>query len=207
MILRADENARQENGSEFRVKPIGPDRKCVCSAAGPCLRYGTKRYWPRIRLYRPDNNPFPRSCRPDRAPLQALCPDACAQSCPPRDPACTARGRHSGHGRGGRYRTHACKALARAGYVPVTFDTPGTGWRQAVKYGPLVEGDLLVFRGRGDRGRRPGHGPPCAPSDRPAPRGGCSQAGHGQPARVQGNSSAKPHSVGGWRRKLPSSIQ
>jgi UDP-glucose 4-epimerase len=37
---------------------------------------------------------------------------------------------------------HACKALRRAGYVPVTFDNLSTGWRDAVKFGPLEEGDL-----------------------------------------------------------------
>ena len=38
---------------------------------------------------------------------------------------------------------HACKALAQAGYVPVTFDNLSTGWKTAVKYGPLVQGDLM----------------------------------------------------------------
>lgn len=38
--------------------------------------------------------------------------------------------------------SHACKALARAGYVPVTYDSLVTGWRDAVKFGPLEEGDL-----------------------------------------------------------------
>ena len=38
---------------------------------------------------------------------------------------------------------HACKALARAGFVPVAFDNLSTGWREAVKFGPLVEGDLM----------------------------------------------------------------
>jgi UDP-glucose 4-epimerase len=38
---------------------------------------------------------------------------------------------------------HACKALALAGFVPVTFDNLSTGWREAVKYGPLVLGDLM----------------------------------------------------------------
>jgi UDP-glucose 4-epimerase len=37
---------------------------------------------------------------------------------------------------------HACKALARAGYRPVCFDNLSTGHREAVKWGPLVEGDL-----------------------------------------------------------------
>lgn len=39
--------------------------------------------------------------------------------------------------------SHACKALARAGYTPVTFDNLVTGWRDAVKFGPFEEGDLL----------------------------------------------------------------
>ncbi len=38
---------------------------------------------------------------------------------------------------------HACKALAQAGFVPVAFDNLATGWREAVKYGPLVVGDLM----------------------------------------------------------------
>lgn len=37
---------------------------------------------------------------------------------------------------------HACKALAQAGYVPVTFDNLSTGWRDAVRFGPLEVGDL-----------------------------------------------------------------
>ncbi|MEM6657872.1 MAG: UDP-glucose 4-epimerase GalE [Pseudomonadota bacterium] len=39
--------------------------------------------------------------------------------------------------------SHACKALARAGYVPVTLDNLSTGWRDAVKFGPFEHGDLL----------------------------------------------------------------
>lgn len=38
---------------------------------------------------------------------------------------------------------HACKALAQAGYIPVTFDNFATGWPDAVKYGPLFQGDLM----------------------------------------------------------------
>ena len=37
---------------------------------------------------------------------------------------------------------HACKALARAGYLPVTYDSLVTGWRDAVRFGPFEEGDL-----------------------------------------------------------------
>jgi UDP-glucose-4-epimerase GalE len=39
--------------------------------------------------------------------------------------------------------SHMCKHLALAGHVPVTFDNLSTGHRWAVKWGPLVEGDLL----------------------------------------------------------------
>lgn len=39
--------------------------------------------------------------------------------------------------------SHACKALAKAGFEPVAFDNLSTGWREAVKYGPLVQGDLM----------------------------------------------------------------
>lgn len=39
--------------------------------------------------------------------------------------------------------SHACKALARAGYVPVTLDNLSTGWADAVKFGPLVKADLM----------------------------------------------------------------
>ena len=38
--------------------------------------------------------------------------------------------------------SHACKALARAGFHPVTFDDLSTGWAEAVKWGPLVRGSL-----------------------------------------------------------------
>ncbi len=39
--------------------------------------------------------------------------------------------------------SHACKALAQAGFVPVTFDNLVTGWEDAVKFGPFENGDLL----------------------------------------------------------------
>ena len=38
--------------------------------------------------------------------------------------------------------SHACKALARAGYTPVTLDNFIYGHREAVRWGPLVEGDI-----------------------------------------------------------------
>jgi len=39
--------------------------------------------------------------------------------------------------------SHACKALAQAGFVPVTFDNLFTGWQDAVKFGPFEKLDLL----------------------------------------------------------------
>ncbi len=38
--------------------------------------------------------------------------------------------------------SHACKALSRAGFVPITFDNLSTGNLSAVRYGPLVRGDI-----------------------------------------------------------------
>jgi UDP-arabinose 4-epimerase len=38
--------------------------------------------------------------------------------------------------------SHACKALAAGGYVPVTYDNLSRGHRHAVRWGPLVEGDI-----------------------------------------------------------------
>lgn len=37
--------------------------------------------------------------------------------------------------------SHACWALAQAGYRPVTYDNLSTGWRDAVQFGPFEEGD------------------------------------------------------------------
>jgi UDP-arabinose 4-epimerase len=42
--------------------------------------------------------------------------------------------------------SHACKALARAGYEPVVFDNFSTGHRWAVRWGPLVEGQIADRR-------------------------------------------------------------
>ena len=39
--------------------------------------------------------------------------------------------------------SHACKALAAAGHRPVAFDDLSTGHRRAVKWGPLIAGDIL----------------------------------------------------------------
>ncbi|MGA0613398.1 UDP-glucose 4-epimerase GalE [Paracoccus sp. KR1-242] len=39
--------------------------------------------------------------------------------------------------------SHACKALRDAGFIPVTYDNLCTGWRDAVKFGPFEQGDLM----------------------------------------------------------------
>ncbi len=38
--------------------------------------------------------------------------------------------------------SHACKILARAGFVPVTYDNLSTGWAEAVKFGPFEQGEM-----------------------------------------------------------------
>ncbi|RAZ83763.1 UDP-glucose 4-epimerase GalE [Cereibacter johrii] len=38
--------------------------------------------------------------------------------------------------------SHTCKALRRAGYRPVSFDNLSTGHADAVRFGPLVQGDV-----------------------------------------------------------------
>ena len=38
--------------------------------------------------------------------------------------------------------SHACKALATAGYRPIVYDNLSRGHRAAVRWGPLIEGDL-----------------------------------------------------------------
>lgn len=38
--------------------------------------------------------------------------------------------------------SHCCKAFAEAGWSVVTYDNLSRGWRDAVKWGPLVEGDV-----------------------------------------------------------------
>ena len=42
--------------------------------------------------------------------------------------------------------SHACKVLKQSGFIPVTFDNLVTGWRDAVKFGPFEQGDLLNKR-------------------------------------------------------------
>ena len=39
--------------------------------------------------------------------------------------------------------SHACKALAQSGFQPIVYDNLSTGHRDFVKWGPLVEGDIL----------------------------------------------------------------
>lgn len=39
--------------------------------------------------------------------------------------------------------SHTCKALAAAGFEPITYDNLGRGHRQAVQWGPFYQGDLF----------------------------------------------------------------
>lgn len=38
---------------------------------------------------------------------------------------------------------HACKALQRSGFIPVTFDNLVIGWRDTVKFNPFEQGNLI----------------------------------------------------------------
>ncbi len=50
--------------------------------------------------------------------------------------------------------SHACKALAQAGYRPITYDSLIRGHRDAVRWGPLVEADLADGDRLGDTIKR-----------------------------------------------------
>lgn len=39
--------------------------------------------------------------------------------------------------------SHVCKALAASGYTPITYDSLTIGKRSSVKWGPLIQGDIL----------------------------------------------------------------
>lgn len=50
--------------------------------------------------------------------------------------------------------SHACKALAAAGHLPITFDNLSRGHADLVQWGPLVRGDILDPPALGDAFRR-----------------------------------------------------
>lgn len=50
--------------------------------------------------------------------------------------------------------SHACKALARAGFTPVTYDDLSTGHRDLVRWGPFEEGDVADAARLGEVMRR-----------------------------------------------------
>jgi len=54
----------------------------------------------------------------------------------------TARGAILVTGGAGYIGSHTCKQLAMAGYLPIAFDNLARGHRSAVRWGPLVEGDI-----------------------------------------------------------------
>ena len=65
--------------------------------------------------------------------------------------------------------SHACKALAKAGYRPVVLDDLRTGHADAVKWGPLIEADIrdqaavrAAVREHSDHQRRHAISPPPA---------------------------------------------
>jgi NAD(P)-dependent dehydrogenase (short-subunit alcohol dehydrogenase family) len=69
--------------------------------------------------------------------------------------------------------SHACKALSRAGHLPVTFDNFERGHERAVKWGPLEGATCEVRRT-----------PTLAAArydGRPQPRPGCAAAGPNRP--------------------------
>ncbi len=43
--------------------------------------------------------------------------------------------------------SHTCKLLAQWGFLPIAFDNLSTGHREAVKWGPLIEGDIGELEG------------------------------------------------------------
>ena len=51
--------------------------------------------------------------------------------------------------------SHACKALSRAGYLPVTFDNLEHGHERAVKWGPLGRAMFAACRLHGEH--QPAH--------------------------------------------------
>ena len=38
--------------------------------------------------------------------------------------------------------SHTCKLIAKAGYEPICFDNLSTGYKEFVKWGPFILGDL-----------------------------------------------------------------
>src|ERR1700761_5430149 len=52
--------------------------------------------------------------------------------------------------------SQTCKALARAGYLPVVLDNLSTGYEAAVQWGPVERGDLRDRALVADITRRPG---------------------------------------------------
>jgi UDP-arabinose 4-epimerase len=53
--------------------------------------------------------------------------------------------------------SHTCKALEQLGHLPVTYDNLSTGHRWAVRWGPLVVGDLADTAAAGSDASRIQH--------------------------------------------------
>ena len=45
-------------------------------------------------------------------------------------------------GEAGYIGSHACKALSKSGFLPITYDNLSRGHSWAVKWGPLEQGDI-----------------------------------------------------------------
>ena len=58
------------------------------------------------------------------------------------DPECPTKKHVLVTGGAGYIGSHAAKALANSGYVPVTYDSLVNGHRWAVRWGPFLEGDI-----------------------------------------------------------------
>jgi nucleoside-diphosphate-sugar epimerase len=61
--------------------------------------------------------------------------------------------------------SHVCKALAAKGHMPITYDNLSRGNRWAVKWGPLLEGDIADAV--------PDFGPPVAGATSASCSGAC----------------------------------
>src|SRR6188768_2793576 len=69
-------------------------------------------------------------------------PSTCGRSASPISPLAAEQRSVLVTGGAGYIGSHAAKALHRAGHQVVVFDSLVAGHRQAVRYGPLVEGDI-----------------------------------------------------------------
>src|SRR6187200_2924158 len=72
----------------------------------------------------------------------SILPGTCARSVSPTFPLAADGRAVLVTGGAGYIGSHAAKALSQAGYRVVVYDNLTAGHRAAVKYGPLIEGDI-----------------------------------------------------------------